>query len=451
MNTKKLRNFSTETTKNSTRQNDNHLNRQTCAATNSGSPNDAPWYVVGMVATETLHTSSKCTQLPQTHPNVKLWSSCQHSRTGPEMGIAHSNRSTFLRRLWTPYTLLWNDTSWTMSLAVANQDILQTNCATTRKSDQGACLIAFTMQHLLYLPINCTLEEVPISKMIKFPDDMVCADGTWNKDRVKAERLVGHRVGFCRQWCRANDEVEGEVVVNFPVMVSWLSVLATTVWPSSRLSYDKARTPMSWDVFLDLCRVRFRNGCQGGWAHCGDPKPLFWWCSTDVHARGARCAVCWKFTTPCGWVVGIRACWREAWRWDWRPLERTATLWDLVTSWSSAALACLLSQVSCERSCSNRIALWKRRLASLMCLECGSFCLASVVLGMDAFCANGWLFFRLCWIFWLAFSVCMNWWILSSVATPRENSGTDNDQLMDKFNLDLPLVVCRGLSNHRSH
>ena len=39
-----------------------------------------------------------------------------------------------------------------------------------------------------------------------------------------------------------------------------------------------------------------------------------------------------------------------------------------------------------------------------------------------------------------------------SVAAPRENSGTDDERLMDNFNLDLPLVVrLGGLSDHRSH
>ena len=39
-----------------------------------------------------------------------------------------------------------------------------------------------------------------------------------------------------------------------------------------------------------------------------------------------------------------------------------------------------------------------------------------------------------------------------SVAAPRENSGTDDERLMDKFNLDLPLVArLGGLSDHRSH
>ena len=36
--------------------------------------------------------------------------------------------------------------------------------------------------HLLCLPINCILEEVPISKTIKFPDDLVFVDGNWNKN-----------------------------------------------------------------------------------------------------------------------------------------------------------------------------------------------------------------------------------------------------------------------------
>ena len=41
---------------------------------------------------------------------------------------------------------------------------------------------------------------------------------------------------------------------------------------------------------------------------------------------------------------------------------------------------------------------------------------------------------------------------LFSVAAPRENSGTDDERLMDKFNLDLPLVVrLGGLSVHRLH
>ena len=39
-----------------------------------------------------------------------------------------------------------------------------------------------------------------------------------------------------------------------------------------------------------------------------------------------------------------------------------------------------------------------------------------------------------------------------SVAAPRENSGTDVERLMDKFNIDLPLVArLGGLSAHISH
>ena len=59
--------------------------------------------------------------------------------------------------------------------------------------------------HLLCLPINSILEEVPISKTIKFPDDVVFCRRKLEQKlcRVKAERLIGHRVGFCRRRCRA--------------------------------------------------------------------------------------------------------------------------------------------------------------------------------------------------------------------------------------------------------
>ena len=54
----------------------------------------------------------------------------------------------------------------------------------------------------------------------------------------------------------------------------------------------------------------------------------------------------------------------------------------------------------------------------------------------------------------LSFSVAdaANLLSLKSDLPPRENSGTDVERLMDKFNLDLPLVArLGGLSAHISH
>ena len=81
--------------------------------------------------------------------------------------------------------------------------------------------------HLLCLPINCILEEVPISKTIKFPDDVVSVDGDWNKNSAVLEQkdLLGAVSVFVADDAVPDSEVlkvaetvtvEGEVVVDFP-------------------------------------------------------------------------------------------------------------------------------------------------------------------------------------------------------------------------------------------
>ena len=83
--------------------------------------------------------------------------------------------------------------------------------------------------HLLCLPINSILEEVPISKAVKFPDDVVFVDGNWNKNSAVFQQkdlsdIVSVSVA---DDVVPNDEVlnvdetetlEGEVVVDFPAM-----------------------------------------------------------------------------------------------------------------------------------------------------------------------------------------------------------------------------------------
>ena len=83
--------------------------------------------------------------------------------------------------------------------------------------------------HLLCLPINCVLEDVPISKTIKFPDDMVFVDGNWNKNSavLKQKDLSDIVSVSVADDVVPNDEVlkvaetetvEGEVVVDLPAM-----------------------------------------------------------------------------------------------------------------------------------------------------------------------------------------------------------------------------------------
>ena len=83
--------------------------------------------------------------------------------------------------------------------------------------------------HLVSLPINFILEDAPIAKTIKFPDDVVFVDGKWNKNSAVLKQkdwsdIVSVSVA---DDVVPNDEVlkvaetetvEGEVVVDFPAM-----------------------------------------------------------------------------------------------------------------------------------------------------------------------------------------------------------------------------------------
>ena len=46
----------------------------------------------------------------------------------------------------------------------------------------------YDFRHLACKPINCILEEVHISKTIKFPDDVVFVDRDWNKNSAVLEQ-----------------------------------------------------------------------------------------------------------------------------------------------------------------------------------------------------------------------------------------------------------------------
>ena len=63
--------------------------------------------------------------------------------------------------------------------------------------------------HLVSLPINFILEDVPIAKTIEFPDHVVFADGDWNKNSAVLEQkdLAGAVSVFVADDAVPNSEV----------------------------------------------------------------------------------------------------------------------------------------------------------------------------------------------------------------------------------------------------